>query len=150
MVEILTFKIGEEIFGLNVEKIKEIINADYDIYEVPKSPPLVIGIFQPREEILTAIDLKYYLYRIENNIRKLLCKKEKTEKDFENLKGKNFIICEFDKNIHACLVDDVKDIINIEDNEIKEPPSIVKFNQSNIVGLYKNNKTNELIQIIDF
>lgn len=63
-LEIVEFKIGDNHFGINVAKVKEIIPFT-KVTHVPKAHPCVKGIFQPRESVVTVIDLPKYL-KIQN------------------------------------------------------------------------------------
>jgi two-component system chemotaxis response regulator CheV len=55
-LEILEFKIGENHYGINVAKIREILQYQ-PITPVPNAHPFIEGLFMPREEIITVIDL---------------------------------------------------------------------------------------------
>ncbi|MCR5486824.1 MAG: chemotaxis protein [Lachnospiraceae bacterium] len=59
-LQLLEFKLGEYRYGINVAKVKEIITYQ-PTTPVPLSHPGVEGIFMPRDEMLTAIDLKVCL-----------------------------------------------------------------------------------------
>ena len=55
-LEILEFKIGNNSYGINVAKIKEIITYKAST-PIPNSHPYVEGIYMPRDIIITIIDL---------------------------------------------------------------------------------------------
>ena len=56
-LEILEFKLGNNSYGINVAKIREIITYQ-PVTPVPNSHPSVEGIFMPRDKMITAISLK--------------------------------------------------------------------------------------------
>ena len=56
-LEILEFKLGDNSYGINVAKIREIITYQ-PVTPVPNSHPSVEGIFMPRDKMITAISLK--------------------------------------------------------------------------------------------
>ena len=56
-LEVLEFKLDGNAYGINVAKIKEIINY-MDVTPVPNAHPSIEGIFMPRDTMITAIDLK--------------------------------------------------------------------------------------------
>lgn len=58
--ELMEFKIGENSFGINVAKILEIMQYA-SVNTMPNSNPYVEGIFKPRDNIMTVIDLATYL-----------------------------------------------------------------------------------------
>lgn len=55
-LEVLEFVINGNHYGINVEKVREILPYT-DITPVPNSHPCIEGIFMPREDIITVIDL---------------------------------------------------------------------------------------------
>ena len=59
-IEIMQFTIFDELYGINVAKVREIMMAD-KVKPIPHSHPAVEGIFKPREILLTVINLPQYL-----------------------------------------------------------------------------------------
>ncbi len=55
-LEILEFKVGKNYYGINVAKIREIISYQ-EPTPIPNSDPRIEGIFMPRDEIISIIDL---------------------------------------------------------------------------------------------
>ncbi|MCH5274000.1 MAG: chemotaxis protein CheV [Lachnospiraceae bacterium] len=55
-LEILEFRIGNNCYGINVAKIREIIPYK-EPTPIPNSHPCIEGIFMPREEIITVVNL---------------------------------------------------------------------------------------------
>lgn len=55
-LEILEFKVGTNHYGINVAKIKEILTYQ-EPTPIPNAHPCVEGIFMPRDEIISIIDL---------------------------------------------------------------------------------------------
>lgn len=56
-LELLEFTIGENHYGINVAKVREIL-LYHPVTPVPNTHPCVEGIFMPREDMITVIDLK--------------------------------------------------------------------------------------------
>ena len=59
-IEIIEFTVADEVFGINVAKVQEIMVAQ-PIKPMPNSHPVVEGVFKPRDEIITVISLDKYL-----------------------------------------------------------------------------------------
>ena len=55
-LEILEFKVGENYYGINVAKIREIISYQVPT-PIPNADPRIEGIFMPRDEIISIINL---------------------------------------------------------------------------------------------
>lgn len=60
-LEILEFKVGNNHYGINVAKIKEIMQYTAPT-AVPNAHPCIDGIFMPRNEIISIINLERYLH----------------------------------------------------------------------------------------
>lgn len=59
-LEIMEFTIAGELFGINVAKVREIMTV-CPVKPMQRSHPVIEGIFKPRDEVITAIDLAKYL-----------------------------------------------------------------------------------------
>lgn len=59
-LEIIEFTVADEIFGINVAKVREIMVAQA-VKPMPNSHHVVEGVFKPRDEIITVINLAKYL-----------------------------------------------------------------------------------------
>lgn len=55
-LEILEFRVGNNYYGINVAKIREIISYQKPT-PIPNADPRIEGIFMPRDEIISIIDL---------------------------------------------------------------------------------------------
>ncbi|MCL1906068.1 MAG: chemotaxis protein [Clostridiales bacterium] len=59
-VEVLEFTIAGKSFGINVAKVMELMQAQTP-HMIPHTHPCIEGIFQPRNEVYTILDLAQYL-----------------------------------------------------------------------------------------
>ena len=58
--EVLVFRLGEQAFGVNVAKVREVVTPRPTM-DVPHKRPSVIGLFEIRDVVLTLIDLGKHL-----------------------------------------------------------------------------------------
>ena len=129
-LEILEFKLGENSYGINVAKIKEIIPYQ-PVTPVPNSHPSIEGIFMPRETMITAIDLKNALQIGESKNEGL------------------FIITNFNKLDVAFHVDKVIGISRFSWKQIIKPDATINNDQDGVsTGIIK--LTDRLVIILDF
>ena len=56
-LEVLEFTLGNNHYGINVAKIREILTYQ-PVTPVPNSHPSVEGIFMPRDTMITVVNLK--------------------------------------------------------------------------------------------
>ncbi len=129
-LEILEFKLDGNAYGINVAKIREIINY-MDVTPVPNAHPSIEGIFMPRDIMITAIDLKNCLQRGVSE------------------PGGLFIITNFNKLDIAFHVDAVVGIHRVSWKEIIKPDSSISTAEEGIsTGIVKID--GRLIIILDF
>ena len=55
-LEILEFRVGPNYYGINVAKVKEILSYR-PLTPIPKADRRVEGVFMPRDELISIIDL---------------------------------------------------------------------------------------------
>ena len=131
-LEIVEFTIGENNFGINVAKVKEIMPYE-SVTKVPNSHPCIKGIFKPRDTIITVVDLPKYLGMSE----------PETEK--KNM----LIIANFNKLNIAFKVHGVVGIHRISWAQIEKPDqTIFGAKEGLATGIVK--LENKLIMILDF
>lgn len=59
-IEIMEFTINDNLFGINVAKVREIMLSE-EVKPMPHVHPAVEGIFKPRDIVITVVDLPKYL-----------------------------------------------------------------------------------------
>lgn len=131
-LEIVEFKIAENTFGINVAKVREIMQYS-KVTAVPNSHPCIKGIFKPRDMVMTVVDLPGYL-----NLKK----SEEESKDV-------FIIANFNKLYTAFQVHSVVGIHRISWGDIEKPDTSIYGGKEGLVtGIVKLKE--KLIIILDF
>ncbi|MDL2289048.1 chemotaxis protein [Oscillospiraceae bacterium OttesenSCG-928-F05] len=131
-LEIMEFTIAGNTFGINVAKVTEIMKYTA-INPMPSSHPCVEGVFKPRENIITVIDLATYMGLPPN---------EESDRDM-------LIITGFNKMSIAFHVHTVEGILRISWEDIEKPDTTIYGGQEGLAtGIAKVN--GKLITIVDF
>ncbi|WGS64289.1 chemotaxis protein CheW [Marinitoga aeolica] len=125
LVQILKFKLGNEIMAIPVENVQEIVKKP-TIYSVPDMPDFVKGVTSLRGEIIQIIDLNE------------LFKKE-------NLNLRELIVIEIHGIKFGLHVEKVKNIVSINIDEINKLP--VTNKNSKVIGIV--NLGDEIITLLD-
>lgn len=128
-LEILIFGIGEERFGINVAKVREVIRVP-EIYSPPQTNPIVTGVIHLRGQVLPLISL-----------RKALSYPEKEQSNSDRI-----IVAEFHKQWFGFMVDDVDTIVRISWENIEQPPQTHRHTQV-LTGIAHHGE--ELILMLD-
>jgi len=129
-LEVLEFILDGNAYGINVAKIREIINYQ-TVTPVPNAHPSIEGIFMPRDTMITAIDLKNCLQR------------------GASTPGGLFIVTNFNKLDIAFHVDSVVGIHRVSWTDIIKPGTTVSTTEDGIsTGIIKID--GRLIIILDF
>ncbi len=130
-LEVLEFVINGNHYGINVEKVREILTYQ-EITPVPNSHPCIEGIFMPRGEIITVIDLFMALGFSNDN------------------KQNNFLIVTNFNNLNIAFdVQTVLGIHRVSWKEVVKPDATVSGPGVGIAtGIIKN--SDNLLIILDF
>jgi purine-binding chemotaxis protein CheW len=110
--QLVTFQLGEELYGINIMDVKEIVRVQ-DIRAIPNAPVYVEGIFNLRSEIIPIINLhkRFHLKKVLNS-----------EED-ELLSG--FIIIDIDGMKLGVIIDRVSRVVTVEKEDIQPPPQML-------------------------
>jgi purine-binding chemotaxis protein CheW len=106
-LQLVTFKIGREEFGIDIHKVQE-INRMIEITKIPNTPNHMEGVVNLRGKIIPIISLRTKLGF------------EEAEKD----KSTRIMIVEINGNVVGFVVDSVSEVLRIHDAKIEPPPSI--------------------------
>jgi len=110
--QLVTFQLGEELYGINIMDVKEIVRVQ-DVRTIPNAPAYVEGIFHLRSEIIPIINLH----------KRFHLKKVVVSEEDELLSG--FVILDIDGMKLGVIIDKVSRVITIEKEEIQPPPQMV-------------------------
>ncbi len=131
-LEILEFTVGENHYGINVAKIREILPYVPAI-PIPNSDPAIEGIFMPREEVITSISLSTVLHLPES----------------QNPKRDLYIVTYFNNTNAAFHVHSVARISRVSWEEVLKPDSTINGAGEGVAtGIVKLD--NRLIVLLDF
>ena len=131
-LEILEFTLAGESFGINVAKVKELMQY-CEVRALPNAHPCVEGVFQPRDEVYTVMDLATYLG---------LARSDNAQKDI-------YIITSFNNMKIAFHVHGVESIHRFSWTEIEKPDNIIYGGEDGVVtGIVKID--GKISAILDF
>lgn len=130
-LEIVMFQVGSGLFGINVLKVREIINA-VKVTPIPNSHPNVEGIIRLREEVLPVVNLAKVLDIPAS----------------ENPENDKFIISELNQIKIAFRVHHVSRIHRISWEQIEKPTELSAGDQAYAIGIIK--LENEMSILLDF
>lgn len=111
-VQLVTFYIGKERYGIDIMEVKEIVGKR-DIRPIPYVPMYVAGLLNLRGAIFPIIDLhkRFHLEQVEMN------------DDDALLSG--FIIIEVGGRYIGIIIDRVSRVVAINPNTIQSPPQVI-------------------------
>lgn len=134
LIQLVGFKIGKEIFGVDILMVQEIIRSAPITY-VPNSPEFVEGVINLRGSIIPVIDLRKRL-----NLHTASYEKEK---DW-------ILILDIGGRVTGFIVDSVTEVLKIQEESIDPPPDIL------VAGLHSQyirgvcEIDNNLLILLDF
>ena len=146
----LTFKLGSEVFALQVAKVREVLDLT-EITRVPRTPGFMRGVINLRGAVVPVVDMrkKFNLPEVEDTVDTCIIVVE------VNLDG--------DVTVIGALADSVQEVFELAADQIEPPPSIgTKLDTDFIRGMGKQGdqfiivldidkvfSTDELILVMD-
>jgi len=132
----LTFKLEEETFAANVSKVLNILEMS-KITKIPNAPDFMKGVINLRGTVLPLIDTRIIFGFTETEFTANTC----------------ILVLDIsvgEETIHVgALVDGVSEVLEIEPNQIFQPPNIgTKYQSEFISGMYKTSEE-QFIMILD-
>jgi purine-binding chemotaxis protein CheW len=110
--QLVTFQLGEELYGINIMDVKEIVRVQA-IRAIPNAPSYVEGIFNLRSEIIPIINLHKRFH-----LKKLI-----TSEEDELLSG--FVILDVGGMKLGIIIDRISRVITIQKEEVQPPPQML-------------------------
>ncbi len=134
LAQLVGFKIGQELFGVNILIVQEIIR-EAEITIIPDSPEFIEGVINLRGEIIPVVDL-----------RKRLNMRGHQKNDAASW----MIILSIEDRVAAFIVDWVTKVMKVSLESIKPPPDIVVsgLKSQYIRGVCKTDE--QLLILLDF
>ena len=108
LLQLVTFSIGDEEFGVDILKVQEIIST-MEITKVPRAPEFVEGVINLRGKVIPIIDLR----------KRFGMETRQHDKDTR------IIVIEINKMIVGFVVDSVSEVLRISADTVEPPPPVV-------------------------
>ncbi|BAH75568.1 MULTISPECIES: chemotaxis protein CheW [Solidesulfovibrio] len=117
LLQLVTFSIGEEEFGVDILSVQEIIRM-MDITKVPRAPEFVEGVINLRGKVIPIIDLRRRFGL--------------TTRDHD--KHTRIIVIEINNMIVGFVVDSVSEVLRIPASTVEPPPPVVSGLESEYIS----------------
>ena len=111
-LQLVTFQLGEELYGVNIMDVKEIVKTQ-TVRPIPHAPYYVEGIFNLRGEIIPVINLH----------KRFRLGKMAADEYGEDTGG--FIILNIDGIKISIIIDRISRVVMIDSSEVKPPPQML-------------------------
>lgn len=136
-VQYLTFKLAEEVFALDVAKVREILEFN-SVTKVPQTPDFMRGVINLRGSVVPVVDLrlKFGMTKTEQTVNTCIIVVE--------------VKMEGETTVLGALADSVQEVIEMEPDQIEPAPHIgTRLNTDFIKGMGKHDANFVMILDID-
>src|SRR6201992_1408486 len=135
MRQYLTFKLGNESFGIDVAKVREVLDFT-TITEIPRTPDFMSGVINLRGSVVPVVDLRLCLHM------------SKTERTRNTCIVVVEVLLENEATVIGALADSVEEVIDLEPDQIQPAPRIgTQIRTDFIKGMGK--RDSQFIMILD-
>lgn len=136
-IQLVTFQLGEELYGVDIMGVKEIVKIQ-DIRSIPSAPYYVEGILNLRRQIIPIINL-HKRFRLQKRTENSY-----TSADFDG----GFIILNIGGNNIGIIIDRIARVIMVDTAEIKPPPQMISgIGSEYIRGVIKREDSGYVIML---
>jgi len=108
LLQLASFKIGSEEFGIDILKVQE-INRMVEITRLPQAPDYVEGVINLRGKVIPIVDLRK---RFGLDVK-------------EHDKNTRIVVVDISGHVTGMVVDSVSEVLRLPTNTIEPPPEIV-------------------------
>lgn len=108
LLQLVTFRIGEEEFGVDILAVQEIIRL-MQITMVPRAPEFIEGVINLRGKVIPVVNMRTRF------------NKEQHMPDSST----RIVVMELGQKIVGFLVDGVSEVLRIPENTVEDPPPVV-------------------------
>ncbi len=133
----LTFKLGEEEYGLEILKVQEIIKT-MDITAVPRTPDFVRGVINLRGKVIPVVDIRqrFGMQTVADTEKTCIIVVQVVKEDASVTMG--------------IVVDEVSEVLDIADQDIEPPPEMgANVDARFILGMAKSRNAVKILLDID-
>jgi purine-binding chemotaxis protein CheW len=132
-IQVIVFKVDEEEFAIRISNIKEIIRVPA-VTKIPNTPEYIAGLCRLRGDLLPVID-----------IRKLF---NVHDKEFDE--SSRIIVADIYGKKVGLISDKVSEVISVNENDIKEPPSSIRgIDGGAVSGILMLNNGKRVVMLLD-
>src|SRR5512147_2571220 len=134
-VQYLTFKLGDEVFALDIGKVREVLDLTA-ITKVPRTPEFMRGVINLRGSVVPVVDLrlKFGMSRTEKTVNTCIIITE--------------VAVDNETTVLGALADSVQEVMDLEPGQIEPAPKIgTRLNTEFIKGMGKHH--DQFIVILD-
>ena len=108
LIQLVTFRIGEEEFGVDILAVQEIIGM-MQITMVPRAPEFIEGVINLRGKVIPVINMRTRF------------NKPALDQDSNT----RIVVMELENKIVGFLVDGVSEVLRIPESTVEDPPPVV-------------------------
>ncbi len=127
----MTFKSGNEYFGLKIQYVNEIIQIQA-ITAVPETEDYIRGLINLRGKIIPVIDVRLRF----------------GQEAFEYNDRTCIIVIQYNEMMVGLIVEKIADVVEIKDSDILPPPTISRADQGNRKYIYGIGKIGDTVKLL--
>lgn len=126
-MQFLTFTLGEEVFALEIDRVREVMDFTA-VTKVPRTPEYMRGVINLRGVVVPVVDLRLKLGMA------------RTEKSVNTCIIITEVTVDGERQVIGAMADSVQEVLDLETSQIEPPPRIgTHLNTEFLKGMGKHN-----------
>ncbi len=132
LIQLVSFNLDQEEYGVDVLKVREIIRMP-NVTRVPNTPHYVEGVINLRGKVIPIISMR----------------KKFSLGDIDTDKQTRIMVMDMDGELMGFIVDSVSEVIRISEAEIQPPPPVVQGGIDQVCLSGVINRTDRLLVLLE-
>jgi purine-binding chemotaxis protein CheW len=130
--EVLAIRLATEEYAIDILRIREILKLR-PITEVPRAPAFIPGIVSVRGQVIPVMDLRMRIHM-----------------PLEPLgKDSRILIVHKDAEVHGLIVDAVRQVVRMRDEDVEPPPAMIGGSGSEFIGGIGRPRPDRMLILLD-
>lgn len=132
--QLVTFELGEQVYGLPIDRVREIVHCPSQLTEVPDAIPALLGVMTLREKLLPLLSLRS-LFHMEQGER--------------NSSSRVVVLEMGETRSIGIVIDKMREVLTVDNRDIEDVPEMIRHRVRFLEKLCRPGQGKQVISLLD-